>query len=228
MFADSPSNWISPSPPLILTLIRLKLKYPYTLFGSFPSFLCLSSSILSRIQTPPLLAYLWQRTPINNHPYLSMLCACSPSTTLCRPATARPPRRPPSSWPPVVVAAYATFTHSDTSSKSRSSPLRPPEMATSCASFYEILGITAGATNEEIKTAYRRLARVCHPDVTAGGRKGAADEFMRIHAAYSTLSDPQKRAVYDGKLYRTSRPLTTVSSGFSGCRGRNWETDQCW
>ncbi|PKI34648.1 hypothetical protein CRG98_044962 [Punica granatum] len=101
-------------------------------------------------------------------------------------------------------------------------------MATACASFYEILGIPVAATSEEIKTAYRRLALVCHPDVAAVRRKDAADQFMRIHAAYSTLSDPQKRAVYDGKLYRNSRPLTVVSSGFSSYRGRNWETDQCW
>ncbi|KAK4778109.1 hypothetical protein SAY87_018296 [Trapa incisa] len=102
-------------------------------------------------------------------------------------------------------------------------------MATSfTSSFYEILGIPNGATSEEIKTAYRRMARVCHPDVAAVGRKGATDEFMRIHAAYSTLSDPQKRAVYDGKLYRRSRPLTAVSTATSGYRGRNWETDQCW
>ncbi|KAK4790376.1 hypothetical protein SAY86_017680 [Trapa natans] len=102
-------------------------------------------------------------------------------------------------------------------------------MATSfTSSFYEILGIPIGATSEEIKTAYRQLARVFHPDVAAVGRKGAADEFMRIHAAYSTLSDPQKRAVYDGKLYRRSRPLTAISPAASGYRGMNWETDQCW
>lgn len=145
-----------------------------------------------------------------------MLSLSYPSTNLCRPATARPPR------------ASAAFTHSNTSCKSRSSPSRAPGMAMSCTSFYEILGIPVGATSDEIKTAYRRLALVCHPDVASVGRKGTADEFMRIHTAYSTLSDPQKRAVYDGKLYRKSRPLSVVSSGVSSYRGRNWETDQCW
>ncbi|CAB4287803.1 unnamed protein product [Prunus armeniaca] len=96
-------------------------------------------------------------------------------------------------------------------------------------SLYEILGIPAVATCQEIKSAYRRLARVCHPDVAAIERKDtSADEFMKIHAAYSTLSDPEKRADYDRKFMRRSRPLSTAS-GYSGYyTRRNWETDQCW
>ncbi|EXC35350.1 Chaperone protein dnaJ 11 [Morus notabilis] len=97
------------------------------------------------------------------------------------------------------------------------------------ASLYEILGIPRGATCQEIKAAYRRLARVCHPDVAAIDRKdSSADDFKKIHAAYSTLSDPAKRADYDRKLLRRhGRPLT-VATGFSGFTRRNWETDQCW
>ncbi|XP_057469678.1 chaperone protein dnaJ 11, chloroplastic-like [Actinidia eriantha] len=113
----------------------------------------------------------------------------------------------------------------------------------SCASsLYEILGIPMGASGEEIKAAYRKLARISHPDVaSAGNRRGSspADEFMRIHAAYSTLSDPEKRADYDRKLFRRYRPigaysglsaspLTAAMSRFSGYTCRNWETDQCW
>ncbi|KAF7809656.1 Chaperone protein dnaJ 11, chloroplastic [Senna tora] len=98
----------------------------------------------------------------------------------------------------------------------------------SCASLYEILGVYAGASNQEIKAAYRRLARVCHPDVAAiDGKNSSADEFMKIHAAYSTLSDPVKRANYDRSLFRRQRPLT-MASIFPGYTGRNWETDQCW
>uniref|UniRef100_A0A2P2N152 Uncharacterized protein MANES_02G104900 n=1 Tax=Rhizophora mucronata TaxID=61149 RepID=A0A2P2N152_RHIMU len=95
------------------------------------------------------------------------------------------------------------------------------------ASLYEVLGIPVGASGQEIKTAYRQLARTCHPDVAAVDRKdSSAGEFMRIHAAYSTLYDPEKRAVYDRKLFRRNqRPLT---AGLSGYGGRNWETDQCW
>ncbi|OAY57545.1 chaperone protein dnaJ 11, chloroplastic [Manihot esculenta] len=94
------------------------------------------------------------------------------------------------------------------------------------ASLYEILGIPVGATSQEIKSAYRRLARTWHPDVAALDRKDkSADEFMKIHTAYSTLSDPEKRAVYDRKFFRRKSPLT---GSFPGYHGRNWETDQCW
>lgn len=98
-----------------------------------------------------------------------------------------------------------------------------------------------GATGEEIKAAYRNLARICHPDVaSAVERRGssAADDFMKVHAAYSTLSDPVKRANYDRTLFRQYRAVSaysglsaspgTMVSRFSGYTGRNWETDQCW
>ncbi|XP_057421653.1 chaperone protein dnaJ 11, chloroplastic-like [Lotus japonicus] len=103
-------------------------------------------------------------------------------------------------------------------------------MASCSSSLYEILGIAAAASDQEIKAAYRRLARVRHPNVAAVDRKdSSADEFMKIHAAYSTLSDPEKRASYDRSMNRRRRPLTAaVTSRFSGYKGRNWETDQCW
>ncbi|XP_057959142.1 chaperone protein dnaJ 11, chloroplastic [Malania oleifera] len=133
--------------------------------------------------------------------------------------------------PPVAAAAAAERTTS-------SSCFCPPKLASSCSSLYEILGLPMGATGQEIKAAYRRLARICHPDVAAVGRKdSSANEFLKIHTAYSTLSDPEKRADYDRELFRQHRPFgsfagisaspVTVSS-FSGYPRRNWETDQCW
>ncbi|XP_077246063.1 chaperone protein dnaJ 11, chloroplastic-like [Tasmannia lanceolata] len=99
-------------------------------------------------------------------------------------------------------------------------------------SLYDILGLPIGATCQEIKAAYRKLARVCHPDVVAIDRKDtSADEFMKIHAAYSTLSDPNKRADYDRTVLRRfpSSGLTgSDGSRFSGYGRRTWETDQCW
>ena len=92
------------------------------------------------------------------------------------------------------------------------------------ASLYDALGVSLTATSQEIKAAYRRLARTCHPDVGA-----SADEFMRIHTAYSTLSDPGKRADYDRAVLgqrSQGRPVSPFSGGFS--RRRTWETDQCW
>jgi DnaJ-class molecular chaperone len=81
----------------------------------------------------------------------------------------------------------------------------------SCTSLYEILGIASASSDQEIKAAYRRLARVSHPDVAAIDRKdSSADEFMKIHAAYSTLLDPEKRASYDRSLFRRSDFLDTV------------------
>lgn len=103
----------------------------------------------------------------------------------------------------------------------------------SSTTLYEILGIRVTASDEEIKAAYRRLARVYHPDVAPAERKESfTGEFMKIHTAYRTLSDPEKRANYDRSLIRChQKPLTMSSSslwGFSGYTSHNWETDQCW
>ncbi|KAE9606635.1 hypothetical protein Lal_00026231 [Lupinus albus] len=135
------------------------------------------------------------------------------------------------------VVAFATATATATSSAEprstwtdqprSSSYLNPNGM--SSASLYDVLGIPASASNQEIKAAYRRLARVCHPDVAEIDQKNSsADEFMQIHAAYSTLSDPEKRASYDRSLFRSRQRPLSAASVFSGYTGRNWETDQCW
>ncbi|PRQ21897.1 putative DnaJ domain-containing protein [Rosa chinensis] len=106
--------------------------------------------------------------------------------------------------------------------------------ASPTSSLYEVLGLPMSASGHEIKAAYRRLARRCHPDVVAMNQKQtSATEFMKIHAAYATLSDPEKRANYDRGLYRCARPFGSSSSLSSATAAaantyRNWETDQCW
>ncbi|MBN7288425.1 DnaJ C-terminal domain-containing protein [Campylobacter curvus] len=62
-------------------------------------------------------------------------------------------------------------------------------------SLYETLGVSKGATSDEIKKAYRRLARKYHPDINKD--PGAEDKFKEINAAYEILSDEKKRAQYD-------------------------------
>jgi len=61
---------------------------------------------------------------------------------------------------------------------------------------YEVLGVARGASADEIKSAYRRLARRYHPDVNPDD-PSAEEKFKEIGAAYSVLSDPEKRARFD-------------------------------
>jgi len=62
--------------------------------------------------------------------------------------------------------------------------------------YYKILGVDRNATEEEIKKAYRRLARQYHPDMNKGNKE-AEERFKEINEAYQVLSDPEKRRKYD-------------------------------
>ncbi|MCR3922965.1 MAG: DnaJ domain-containing protein [Firmicutes bacterium] len=71
-------------------------------------------------------------------------------------------------------------------------------MAVKFQDYYEVLGIARTATEKEVKTAYRKLARKHHPDLHPGEKQAAAEEkFKQINEAYEVLIDPDKRAKYD-------------------------------
>ena len=65
--------------------------------------------------------------------------------------------------------------------------------------YYKVLGVKRTATDIEIKSAYRKLARQLHPDVN-GGTEKASRQFALVALAYRTLSDPQERAFFDAQL----------------------------
>jgi len=62
--------------------------------------------------------------------------------------------------------------------------------------YYELLGVAKGASTQDIKKAYRKLALKCHPD-TNKGDKAAEEKFKKISEAYAVLSDPVKKQQYD-------------------------------
>ncbi|RWR95052.1 chaperone protein dnaJ 11, chloroplastic [Cinnamomum micranthum f. kanehirae] len=72
--------------------------------------------------------------------------------------------------------------------------------ARKAANLYEVLRIEKTASLTEIKTAYRNLAKRFHPDAGSDGR-----DFMEIHEAYSTLSDPTSRSLYDRSIGSAGR-----------------------
>lgn len=63
--------------------------------------------------------------------------------------------------------------------------------------YYDVLGVGRGATTEEIKSAYRKLARQHHPDLNARDPKAAEEKFKELSEAYEVLVDPEKRRRYD-------------------------------
>ena len=81
--------------------------------------------------------------------------------------------------------------------------------------YYEVLGVERGASEEEIKKAYRRLARKYHPDVNKDDPQ-AEEKFKEINEAHEVLSDPQKRAAYDRFGHAGTDPNFGAGAGAGG------------
>lgn len=81
--------------------------------------------------------------------------------------------------------------------------------------FYVLLGVRHGATEADIKRAYRRLARRFHPDINPGDRAAEA-RFRQILEAYETLIDPQRRSRYDASGAAGEPAERRTASGFEG------------
>ena len=78
--------------------------------------------------------------------------------------------------------------------------------------YYEVLGVSKNATDDELKKAYRKLAKKYHPDANPDNKAEAETKFKEVNEAYETLSNPQKRQMYD--QFGTADP-----QGFGGAGG---------
>lgn len=95
--------------------------------------------------------------------------------------------------------------------------------------YYKVLGIKRSASKAEVKSAYRKLARLRHPDVN-GGSEQAAQEFALLSKAYHILIDPQERVYHDQQLATQSSPEYSIlhSKNPHAQRARNLAVQARW
>lgn len=91
-------------------------------------------------------------------------------------------------------------------------------MAEQKRDYYEVLGISKSASEEEIKKAYKKMARKYHPDLNPGD-KDAEEKFKEVNEAYEVLSDANKKARYDQYGHAGVDPNFGAGAGFSGFDG---------
>ena len=87
--------------------------------------------------------------------------------------------------------------------------------------YYEILEVSKDATQDEIKKAYKKLAKKFHPDINK--ESGAEEKFKKINEAYEVLSDETKRKEYDQKLNSSNNSYSYTSCANVG----NNQKDKC-
>src|SRR4051812_5855606 len=97
-------------------------------------------------------------------------------------------------------------------------------MAVGYQDYYDTLGVSREASEEDIRRAYRRLARENHPDVNKD--PGAEDRFKQISEAYEVLRDPEKRRRYDqlGSNWRAGQDVSGAP-GFDGVENVPFDFD---
>jgi hypothetical protein len=95
--------------------------------------------------------------------------------------------------------------------------------------YYKVLGIKRSASKSEVKSAYRKLARLRHPDVN-GGSERAAREFALLSKAYRVLIDPQERVYHDQQLSAQSDSAVSFlhSNNIHAQRARNIQVQARW
>ncbi|MES2309806.1 MAG: DnaJ C-terminal domain-containing protein [Verrucomicrobiota bacterium] len=91
--------------------------------------------------------------------------------------------------------------------------------------YYDVLGLSRNASDEEIKKAFRKLARQYHPDV-AKNKATAEEKFKAINEAHEVLSDPEKRKKYDALGENWNHPERQASSSHGGFRGSSDEASE--
>src|SRR5437588_5750365 len=91
----------------------------------------------------------------------------------------------------------------------------PTPMAAPKHEYYETLGVPRKADAEEIRKAYRKLARKYHPDLNPGD-KSSEERFKNVQEAYDVLSDPKKRQMYDQVGFYSDNGFAGAGPGGAG------------
>src|SRR5512142_3049190 len=86
--------------------------------------------------------------------------------------------------------------------------------------YYQTLGVERGASADEIRKAYRKLARKHHPDLNPGD-KAAEDRFKKVQEVYDVLSDAKKKQMYDQVGYYSENGMPGGGAGAPGGSGPN-------